>query len=1040
MPSVTTKPRARILFALILAAVAALSPSAAEAGSGNYLIVTAQDYAGSAPLTQFANAKTAMGFTVSTYVVPPGTSRAAIKSHIQSLWGTPNSPKYLLIVGDTSGTTAASNTIPHWTGGGSHAATTDLPYACMGGTTDWYPDIFIGRFSVTSVSMLQNVVNKTLCVEGGSYPDPDYIFRAAFLATDDSTAQAAANHDWVISHYLDPAGFTSTRIYSPYPHPSGTQDITDAVNAGSMFAVYFGHSTSGGWWAPSFDQSNINALSNNGLYGLVMGWSCNTSHFDYDECFGETWQRAANKGAAAYLSASDYVWWGSIDAWESSRRMERYFFQSFFENQIWEVGPAWRAALQRILMDFDFGPLHEHTRNIFEEFVLLGDPALLLPCGVGFTMGVTPPAQSVCSPPTAQVEFTVNVGQVGGFAEQVTLAASGLPPGATAGFSTGAGYPPFTSVMTVSGLSSASAGQHTILITGTSASSQRGAAAGLSVSSDAPGEIMLTSPTNGADNIPLRPTFVWQADSGALQYTLDVATDADFQNIVHTATVTTTTYTPADPLGTASTFYWRVHGSNACGSGPYSPVFSFTTLNMLMPIAYDMLNGETGSYTYFDDTYDGQGDTGTPLAPLSGGVGDLTDGVIATAHWDETPAPYVSWKSIDPTINVHFAGPAVIETVTLFFDDSNGSGGVYPPTNVTIKVGGTTLNFPVTDPPSGDPFSVSFTDLNLTGDRLDLTLNDYSSSRYMMLSEMQFYGDPVKGACCAEDTCTVVSAGDCAAAGGEYQGDDTPCNPNPCAPPPPACLIISEVVNGTESGDHPRWIEITNTGADSFTFPAGGLIVQNDSSSDVNVDLDLTGVTIQAGQSYVINSTAGGGSGAFPVIYGFPANKYTTVPFGDGDDRYILTDTADGSHLIDIYGEFGVDGTGQPWEYTAGHAYRLPAYIEGNGGTFSAGEWYFGGVGSLYGADLPTVTHPAVHDYIGVCGQEEVFGDLNCDSVVDLADVPHFVQALIDPAGYDADHDGSPYPACSLSLANLNGDGTIDGLDIAGFVEALVGG
>jgi hypothetical protein len=342
-----------------------------------YLIVSAPDYVGSAPLTQFINHRTARGFDVSVYSVPVGTSRDNIKAHIQGLWGTEDAPEYLLIVGDTSGSSSTSTTIPHWVGQGSRQATTDLPYACMDGASDWYPDMYLGRFSVTSVSMLQQVVDKTICVESGGFSDPNYVRRAAMLATDDPTASAASLHNSIISTYLEPAGFTATRVYAA--EGGGSSQISAAVNAGVLFTVYFGHSGSSGWSSPGFNQSNVNALTNQGLYGLTMGWSCNTAHFDYDECFGETWLRAANKAAAAYLSASSYVWWGSADAWESSRRMERYFFQSFFDENIWEVGPAWQAALWKILADPDFGPTHDHTRNIFEEMVLLGDPALRLP-------------------------------------------------------------------------------------------------------------------------------------------------------------------------------------------------------------------------------------------------------------------------------------------------------------------------------------------------------------------------------------------------------------------------------------------------------------------------------------------------------------------------------------------------------------------------------------------------------------------------------------------------------------------------------------
>ncbi|MBU0640076.1 MAG: hypothetical protein KKB50_14520 [Planctomycetes bacterium] len=66
-------------------------------------------------------------------------------------------------------------------------------------------------------------------------------------------------------------------------------------------------------------------------------------------------------------------------------------------------------------------------------------------------------------------------------------------------------------------------------------------------------------------------------------------------------------------------------------------------------------------------------------------------------------------------------------------------------------------------------------------------------------------------------------------------------------------------------------------------------------------------------------------------------------------------------------------------------------------------------------------------------------GDLNCDGVVDGFDIEHFIQALDDPNGYVADHDGDPYPLCDLQLADTNGDGRVNGFDIDSFVALLEG-
>ena len=364
--------------ALLCSCVLSFGAVGAERG-GNYLIVSAPDYVNTPPLNQFIAHREARGFNVMVYSPPSGTSKEAIKAYIQSLWGTADQPAYLLIVGDTDGTSTSTNsTIPHWTGTGSKSAPTDLPYVCMDSVpVSWYPDFYLGRFSVRDLSMLNAVVAKTIAVESGGFSDPGYVRRAALLANDDSTTHSIELHDWIINTYLEPAGFTPHRIYAAYG--GSTADVSAAVNAGVLFTVYFGHSGSGGWWSPAFYQADVQNLTNNGLYGLTMGWSCSSAYYPTSECFGETWLRVANRGSAAYLSSATSVWWGSDSSWESSRRMERYIFQSFFADNIWEVGPAWHAALGRMYNDPEFGPAHDHTHNIFEMMVLLGDPALRLP-------------------------------------------------------------------------------------------------------------------------------------------------------------------------------------------------------------------------------------------------------------------------------------------------------------------------------------------------------------------------------------------------------------------------------------------------------------------------------------------------------------------------------------------------------------------------------------------------------------------------------------------------------------------------------------
>jgi len=56
-------------------------------------------------------------------------------------------------------------------------------------------------------------------------------------------------------------------------------------------------------------------------------------------------------------------------------------------------------------------------------------------------------------------------------------------------------------------------------------------------------------------------------------------------------------------------------------------------------------------------------------------------------------------------------------------------------------------------------------------------------------------------------------------------------------------------------------------------------------------------------------------------------------------------------------------------------------------------------------------------------------GDMNCDCAVNLADLPHFVQALVDPAGFTG---------CNILNGDMQPDGSVDGRDVQGFASLLI--
>ncbi|MCI0494160.1 PEP-CTERM sorting domain-containing protein [candidate division KSB1 bacterium] len=173
---------------------------------------------------------------------------------------------------------------------------------------------------------------------------------------------------------------------------------------------------------------------------------------------------------------------------------------------------------------------------------------------------------------------------------------------------------------------------------------------------------------------------------------------------------------------------------------------NFAQATIINPISYSMLNGQSGSYSYWDENYNGFGNKTLGLAPLWGGLGDLSDGIIATQNWNivEAPpgnGPYVGWNNYNPLITFFFSTMVTINQLTIYVDDANGYGGVMVPAGANISMGGANLNFSITDPFTSHPIAVTFSGLNLTGNSLGLTLNRRAS--WIMLSEVAFEGSVI---------------------------------------------------------------------------------------------------------------------------------------------------------------------------------------------------------------------------------------------------------------------------------------------------------
>lgn len=161
----------------------------------------------------------------------------------------------------------------------------------------------------------------------------------------------------------------------------------------------------------------------------------------------------------------------------------------------------------------------------------------------------------------------------------------------------------------------------------------------------------------------------------------------------------------------------------------------------LNPTSYDMVNGQSGLWNYWDESYSGTGNTSVDGAPLSGGLGDLTDGFSPTENCSSVeapagPGPYVGWYLVDPIITFNFAAAHTFESINIHFDDLDGYGGVDNPSGVTIN---STL-YGISDPVGYAPF---WANIDVTGQSLTtntLTVQLHRAHHWVFASEVEFVG------------------------------------------------------------------------------------------------------------------------------------------------------------------------------------------------------------------------------------------------------------------------------------------------------------
>lgn len=326
----------------------------------NYLIITAPEFEDA--IQYFVDYKRDIGYNVSLVTTnTTGTSSSSILLYLKSRYDNASTrPEYVLLVGDVDKIPAASGTSYD-----IDDPVSDLKYALLDGT-DYRADVFLGRFPVSSIQELHNIINKTIFMEMNL---SDMTKRVSFLAgkEDDATMQNyfEKGHEWAIKHTFLPNGYICERLYQPT-----NEEAQQALSRNPIFYIYSGHGNAAAWGGVSFSvYSYFIETSTNAFFPFTFAFACKTGNFSFNNSICNKWILIQGKGAVTYFGSSVSTYC------HSDYIIEKKIFGSGFASDK-SISSIINSGMNQYRNYFWGWFNRKRVRRYLKSYNLLGDPSL----------------------------------------------------------------------------------------------------------------------------------------------------------------------------------------------------------------------------------------------------------------------------------------------------------------------------------------------------------------------------------------------------------------------------------------------------------------------------------------------------------------------------------------------------------------------------------------------------------------------------------------------------------------------------------------
>ncbi len=344
---------------------------------GEMLIIADPDYTDEIqPLVNWKNQKGIKTTVVTTNEA--GTTDTDILAFVQSYYTTHSDLIYLLIVGDHAD-------VPSHTYGLSSGEQlwSDSYYGQM--TADFYPEIFVGRFSGTA-AQITTQVNRTLEYEKNPAAG-DWMEKAIGLGSDEGDGigddgEADWQHLRNVRTVLMNYGYSAVSEF--YDGSHGGEDasgdpsssiILPVVNSGVGLFNYTGHGAQNLCVTGNFSSTHINQATNNGYYPFVISVACNNGTFTSGTCISEAWLSADNNStpAGAIAAAGSSILMAWAQPMQTQDEMANIIAETYPSNKKETIGGLFYNSQSSMLEEY---PTNS-GKEVMKTWILFGDPSTL---------------------------------------------------------------------------------------------------------------------------------------------------------------------------------------------------------------------------------------------------------------------------------------------------------------------------------------------------------------------------------------------------------------------------------------------------------------------------------------------------------------------------------------------------------------------------------------------------------------------------------------------------------------------------------------